>query len=347
VKTTELSGSFEHERVVRCIDDDTGLRSIVAIHSTTLGPSLGGTRFFPFASEEDALADVLKLSRAMSYKSAAAGLSFGGGKAVIIGDPRRDRSDAVIRAYARFVDSLDGSYITTEDVGTTEADMIIIREETSFVTGLPTSHGGSGDPSSATAWGVFNAMRALARRLWDQDSLEGRHIAVQGVGKVGTYLVGHLVRAGSLVTVADVSKEAVERARVDHAVSAVGTDEIHSVRCDIFSPCALGGSLNADTIPMLRCEAVAGCANNQLASADDASRLAKREIVYAPDFIVNAGGVINISYEVGRPYDRDAALEHVARVGETLLRVLDLAETDGITTAAAAERLALERINAR
>lgn len=342
---TELSGTFEHEHVVRCADDESGLRSIIALHSTRLGPGLGGTRFFPFPTEDDALADVLKLSRAMSYKSAAAGLDFGGGKAVVIGDPRRDKNEALLRAYARFVDSLGGRYITTEDVGTTEADMILIRVQTQFVTGLPTSHGGSGDPSSATAWGVFNAMRALAPRLWDQDSLEGRHIAVQGVGKVGSFLVEHLVRDGCLVTVADILPEAVERVRTDHGVSAVGPHEIHQVQCDIFSPCSLGGTLNGQTIPELRCEAIVGCANNQLDATDGAEALAQLGIVYAPDFIVNAGGVINISYEVGRPYDKDVAFEHVARIGDTLVSVIDLAEAENLTTAQAAERIAVERIN--
>jgi leucine dehydrogenase len=341
---TELNGAFEHEKVVRCEDDETSLRAIVAIHSTTLGPGLGGTRFYPFSSENDALDDVLLLARAMTYKNAAAGLDFGGGKAVVIGDPRRDKTEPVLRTYGRFVDSLGGRYITTEDVGTTEADMILIREETGFVTGLPTSLGGSGDPSQATAWGVFSAMRALAKRLWGQDSLEGRHIAVQGVGKVGSFLVGHLVRDGCLVTVADVLPEAVERVRVDHSVSSVDPAEIHAVQCDVFAPCSLGGTLNAQTIPDLRCEAVAGCANNQLASPEAAEQLADRGIVYAPDFIVNAGGVINISYEVGHPYNKEAAFAQVARIGDTLHRVLDVAGAESITTARAAERIAEERL---
>ena len=343
---SEVEGSFDHERVVRCEDDETGLRSIIAIHSTRLGPALGGTRFFPFHSEEDALADVLRLSQAMTYKNAAAGLDFGGGKAVVIGESPRDKSEALIRVYARFVDSLGGRYITTEDVGTTEADMILIRDETQHVTGLPTSMGGSGDPSSATAWGIFNALRAIARRLWDQETLDGQHVAVQGVGKVGSFLVEHLVRDGCLVTIADVLPDAVERVRAAHGVSAVDPHEIHAVRCDIFSPCSLGGSLNSRTIPELRCAVVCGCANNQLEDAGDAQRLSEKGVVYAPDFIVNAGGVINISYEVGRLYDKDEAFAHVSRIGETLLRVLDLAEAEGITTAQAAERVAVDRINA-
>jgi leucine dehydrogenase len=336
-------GPYDHEEVVYCQDRAAGLRAIIAIHSTRLGPSLGGTRFFPFASEDDALVDVLRLSRAMSYKSAAAGVDHGGGKAVIIGDPRRDRTDELIRAYARFVDSLGGRYITTEDVGTTEADMNLISNETRFVTGMSEERGGSGDPSEATAWGVFCAMRTLARRLWEQESLEGRHVAVKGVGKVGSFLVRHLVRDGCLVTVADVNAGSVKRLRAEHAVSAVEPDDIHTVRCDIFAPCALADALNDRTIPELDCAAVAGCANNQLASPEGAEQLAERGIVYAPDFIVNAGGVINVAHEIVG-YDRERAYGHVARIGETLDRVLDLAETEGITTAAAADRIAEERL---
>ena len=340
---TDPLGPHDHEQVVFCQDRSSGLRAIIAIHSTRLGPSLGGTRFFPFRTEEEALLDVLRLSRAMSYKSSAAGLDHGGGKAVIIGDPGRDRSDALMHAYARFIDSLGGRYITTEDVGTSEADMNLIREETRFVTGVSPDRGGSGDPSDATAFGVFHAMRALARRLWGQSSLEGRHIAVQGVGKVGSFLVEHLVRDGCLVTVADVREDAVERVRRNHAVSAVGTEEIHAVQCDVFSPCALADALNARTIPELRCEAVAGCANNQLASPAGAEQLADRGIVYAPDFIVNAGGVINVAHE-WMGYDHERAYAHVARIEETVDRVLDRAEDEGITTAEAADRIAEKRL---
>jgi valine dehydrogenase (NAD+) len=343
IKHLDPGGANDHEEVVYCEDAGTGLRSIVAIHSTRLGPSLGGTRFFPFAGEDDALADVLRLSRAMSYKSAAAGLDHGGGKAVIIGDPRRDRTEALIRSYARFVDSLGGRYITTEDVGTTEADMNLIATETRFVTGMSTESGGSGDPSEATAWGVFCAMRTLARGLWQQESLEGRHVAVQGVGKVGSYLVGQLVRDGCVVTVADVNVDAVARLNSERGLSTVAPQDIHKVRCEIFSPCALADSLSERTIPELDCAAVVGCANNQLASPGAAELLADRGIVYAPDFIVNAGGVINVAHElIG--YDRERAYAHTARIGETLERVLDLAEKEGITTAAAADRIAEQRL---
>ncbi|MGH2759238.1 MAG: Glu/Leu/Phe/Val family dehydrogenase [Actinomycetota bacterium] len=346
MELTDPLGPTDHEQVVFCRDRETGLRAIVAIHSTVLGPSLGGTRFYPFPSEENALRDVLRLSRAMTYKSSAAGIDFGGGKAVIMGDPKRDKNEALLRSYARYVHSLGGRYITTEDVGTSEADMNVIGRETPRVTGISIERGGSGDPSDATGWGVFNAMRALGRRMWGQDTLSGRHIAVQGVGKVGTYLVEHLVKDGCLVTVSDVTPDSVERVRSEHGVAAVDPAEVHSVRCDIFSPCALGGTLNAGTIPQLRCEAVAGSANNQLATPEDADRLAERGILYAPDFIVNAGGVINISYEVGRRYDREAAFAHVARIAQTVDGVLELGGNEGITPERAAERIAEERLEA-
>lgn len=340
----DLSGPYDHEQVVFFQDRQTGLRSIVAIHSTRLGPSLGGTRFYPFPDEQSALIDVLRLSRAMTYKSSAAGIDLGGGKAVIIGDPRTDKTEALLRLYARRVDALGGRYITTEDVGTTEADMNLIRTETLYVAGEAVATGGSGDPSEATGWGVYNAMKALGRRLWGSDDLSGRHVAVQGVGKVGTFIVGHLAQAGCRITVADVSPEAVTRVVEAYGAQAVDVDEIHAVECDIYSPCALGDAISPRTIPELRCAAVAGCANNQLSAPEAGELVAERGIVYAPDYIVNAGGVINISYEVGRTYDKQAAFAHVERIGQTLERVLDRAEAEGITTAQAADRIAEERL---
>ena len=333
----------EHEQVAHCRDADTGLRSIVAIHSLKLGPSLGGTRFYPFESEEAALADVLRLSRAMTYKSAAAGLDFGGGKAVIIGDPKRDKTQALLRTYARFVDSLDGRYITTEDVGTTQArhGPHLRRNEVRH----RDVDRGSGDPSDATAWGVFSSMRTLAKRLWNADSLDGRHVAIQGVGKVGSYLAGHLAGDGCRLTVADINAEATQRLVDAHGAAVVSPDEIHKVECDIFAPCALSGELNTRTVPELRCEAVDGCANNQLETPEVADLLAERGIIYAPDFIVNAGGVINIAYEVGRTYDHDEAFAHAWRIGDTLARVLDVAQQQGITTEAAAEHVAEARLS--
>jgi leucine dehydrogenase len=329
-----------HESVAFCHDEASGLRAIIAVHSTVLGPGLGGTRFWPFATEREALVDVLRLSQGMTYKNAVAGLDLGGGKAVIIGDPRRVRTDELIRAYGRAVHGQGGRYLTAEDVGTTQADMDLIRTVTPYVTGVT---GGSGDPSPATAWGVLWAMKALAVHLWGSDSLEGRTIAVSGVGKVGAALVGHLVEEGAKAVVADVRDAAVEAMVVTHGATAVAPEEIHRVTCDILSPCALGATLNATTIPELRCAAVCGSANNQLAEVEDAVRLAARGIVYAPDFVVNAGGVINIAEEL-HGYDRDRAYDRIRGIGATLARVLATAQERGITTEAAAERLAHERL---
>lgn len=340
----ELLGELDHEEVVFAHDPESGLRAIIAIHSTRLGPSLGGTRFYPFPSEGDALADVLRLSRAMSYKSAAAGLDLGGGKAVVIGDPKTDKTPELFRAYGRAVDSLGGRYITTEDVGTTVADMEIIRTVTSHVTGTALGHGGSGDPSQATGLGVYAAMRTVAQRLWGDSSLEGKHVALQGVGKVASFLGEHLHEAGARMTVTDVSTDALDRFVAATGAAVVGVDEIASVECDIFSPCALGASLSETTIPLLRCVAVVGCANNQLATPEDGERLAARGILYAPDYIVNAGGVINIAHEL-KGYNQAEAFAHTERIAETIGRVFEIADAEGITTAVAADRLAQARLS--
>jgi leucine dehydrogenase len=259
---------------------------------------------------------------------------------VINGNPRTDKTEELMRAYAAFVDTVGGRYITTEDVGTTVADMNLISQVTKHVTG--TSHG-SGDPSETTGWGVFSAMRTVAKRLWGVDTLAGRHVAIQGVGKVGSYIAGHLANDGARLTVADIFEEAALRIATKHGADVVTTQEIHTVECDILAPCALSGELNAKTVPELRCAAVVGCANNQLATPDMADTVAKRGIVYAPDFIVNAGGVINIAHEIGG-YDRNKAFAHAGRIGETLTRVIELAEAEGITTAEAADRIAEERL---
>ena len=334
-----------HEQVVFCHDRSTGLRAIIAVHSTVLGPGLGGTRFHPYPDESAALLDVLRLSRGMTYKNAAAGLDLGGGKAVLIGDPGADRTEALIRAYARFVDSLGGRYLTAEDVGTGQADMDLIHRETPFVTGTSESLGGSGDPSPATAFGVLHAMYAVADHLWGSPSLDGRHVTVAGVGKVGAALVRHLVEVGAKVTVADVD-DAKVRAAVDaHGVASAPADRVHSVPCDIHAPCALGAGLNARTIPELACAAVCGSANNQLAEQADAQRMVDAGVLYAPDYVVNAGGVINIAEEL-RGYDRARAWERITEIRRTTATVLEVAASDGVTTAAAADRLAEARIEA-
>ena len=341
----EHLASGGHEQVVLCHDAATGLRAIIAVHSTVLGPGLGGTRFRPYATDEEALEDVLRLSQGMTLKNAAAGLDFGGGKAVIIGDPAELRSEALIRAYGRFVHSLGGRYRTAEDVGTTQADMDLIRRETPFVTGTSFSLGGSGDPSPATAWGCLHAMYAVAEHLWGDPSLEERHVVVSGVGKVGSALVGHLVDVGARVTVADVVDAAVRRMVDEHGAAAVPVEEAHAVECDVFAPCALGAVLNERTIPQLRCAAVVGSANNQLAEEADAKRIADAGVLYAPDFVVNAGGVINIAEEV-RGYDVERARVAVARIHDNTAAVLATAQAEGTTTVEAAERVAGRRIEA-
>jgi glutamate dehydrogenase/leucine dehydrogenase len=333
------------EQVAYGHDAATGLRAIVALHSTVLGPGLGGTRFYPYADEEAALVDVCRLAKGMTYKHAAAGLDQGGGKAVILGDPASLRTDELILAYARFVDGLAGRYVTAEDVGTTQVDMDLIRTVTPHVSGISERLGGSGDPSPATALGVLWAMRAVAERLWGDPSLEGRHVCVNGVGKVGGALVGHLHEAGARLTVADVRPDAAAAVAERTGAAVVSPDVAHALECDVYSPCALGGVLSAGTIPELRAAAVVGCANNQLATPQDAQRIDASGVLYAPDYVVNAGGVINIAQERGG-YDRARAEERIRGIHDTVLRVLDLAGEEGIPTAVAADRLAERRIDA-
>ncbi|HEX4867624.1 MAG TPA: Glu/Leu/Phe/Val dehydrogenase dimerization domain-containing protein [Acidimicrobiales bacterium] len=333
------------EEVAYGHDAPTGLRAIVAVHSTVLGPALGGTRFYPYPDEGAALVDACRLAKGMTYKHAAAGLDQGGGKAVILGDPSVLRTDELILAYARFVDGLAGRYITAEDVGTTQADMDLVRTVTPHVTGVSESLGGSGDPSPATASGVRWAMRAVAQRLWGTDSLEGRHVCISGVGKVGAALADHLHAEGARLTVADVRAEAVDAAVARTGASVVAADAAHTVPCDIFAPCALGAVFDATTIPQLACQAVVGSANNQLATDEDDNRLQAAGILYAPDYVVNAGGVINIAEEHGG-YDHDRAEQHVERIYATTLEIFQLADRDGITTAEAADRYAEQRIEA-
>jgi len=337
----------KHGEIVFGSDPESGLRTIIAIHSTALGPALGGTRFYPYETEEQALEDVLRLSKGMTLKAASAGLDLGGGKAVIIGDHRKLKSERLWRAYGRLVDSLRGRYITAEDVGTDTQDMDLIRRETRWVVGVPVEEGGSGDPSPATARGIVAAMRATAQFLWGDDDLAGKHVAVQGVGKVGTDLVRRLLELGAKLTVADVYPPAIERIRALHGdkVSIVGIDDITDVECDIFSPSSLGGSLSEDTIPRLRCAAVVGCANNQLATEDDALRLVERDILYAPDFVVNAGGVINVSEEL-RGYSVEKAAARVDKIYGNTLRVLEAAKERNVAPHLAAVALAEERIQA-
>ena len=335
------------EQVAFATDDDTGLRAIVAIHSTVLGPGLGGTRFHPFASERAALVDVLRLARGMTYKHAVCGNDLGGAKAVIVGDPQTTRSDALMMAYARFVERLGGRYLTAEDVGTTQVDMDLIRTITSHVTGTSETIGGSGDPSPATAWGVYHALRAVAERQWGDATLEGRHVAIAGVGKVGSALARHLAEAGCRLTLADARGDVAHAVAAELGARTIDPGVIHTVECDVFSPCALGATINERTISALRCGAVCGCANNQLATAADGERLAAAGVLYAPDYVVNAGGVINIADELAPDgYNRERAWGQVETIHDTVLRVFALADDDDITPARAADRIAERRLAA-
>ncbi|NKQ54116.1 Glu/Leu/Phe/Val dehydrogenase [Amycolatopsis sp. K13G38] len=332
-----------HEQVVYCQDPATGLKAIIAIYSTALGPALGGTRFYPYRRESDALEDVLALSKGMAYKNALAGLDLGGGKAVIIGDPATVKTEGLLRAYGRFVRSLGGRYITACDVGTYVADMDVVARETTFVTGRSADDGGAGDSSVLTAFGVFQGIRACAEHRWGSTDLTGRRVGVQGVGKVGHYLVGHLVKAGAEVVISDVSRTAIERVRATHPQVEV-SDSLVDDRLDVYAPCALGGALNDETVPRLRTEIVCGAANNQLAHAGIDKVLADRDILYAPDYLVNAGGVIQVSDEL-HGFDFDRAKRKATGIFETTKAVFALAAAEGVPPATAADRLAERRIS--
>ena len=326
-------------------DPGSGLKAIIAIHDTTLGPACGGTRMWPYESEADALTDALRLSQAMTYKSAAAGLHFGGGKGVIIGDPRSAKSEALMRAYGRFIDTLGGRYLTTTDVGTTSRDLEYMRQETTHVTGLPVSLGGSGDTSIMTGLGLYMGMKACAEEVWGNGGLRGKTVAVQGFGKVASHMCEHLMEEDTRIVVTDVFEDALDRAR-DWGLEVTTPDSILASDCDILAPCALGGVLNSETIPQLKCRVVAGGANNQLLSEDDGEELHRRGILYAPDYIVNAGGVINVEAEMGGAgYSLERAREKTQRIHEIMGSVIRTSQAEEISTAAAAARLAEERLN--
>ncbi|MBI3930822.1 MAG: Glu/Leu/Phe/Val dehydrogenase [Chloroflexi bacterium] len=343
MKIIDYMQRYDYEQLVFCCDTGTGLNAIIAIHDTTLGPALGGARMWPYQSEEAAILDVLRLARAMTYKAAAAGLNLGGGKAVIIGDPAKDKSIGLFRSLGRFIESLNGRYITTEDVGTSIDDMQHIRAETTHVTGLPLSWGSSGDTSPLTGFGVYQGMKACVKEVFGADSLQGRTVAIQGFGKVGSHLARYLHDEGARIVATDVNEEASQRAQQEFGATLVNADEIYDVECDVFSPCALGAVLNARTIPRLKCQIVAGGANNQLEEDEDGDRLQQRGILYAPDYIINAGGIINISVEL-TGYDPELARTQVAEIYHTMARVIALAKLEGISTARAADRLARNRI---
>ncbi|HUJ06350.1 MAG TPA: Glu/Leu/Phe/Val dehydrogenase dimerization domain-containing protein [Streptosporangiaceae bacterium] len=339
-------GDTDHEQVVFCHDAPSGLRAIIAIYSTALGPALGGTRFYPYPSLGAAVVDVLSLSRAMAYKNALAGLDLGGGKAVIIGDPGQLKSEALLRAYGRFVQSLNGRYITACDIGTYSQDMDIVARECSFVTGRTLARGGSGDSSVLTALGVFQGMRACAEYTWGSPDLRGKVVAVEGVGKVGGHLADHLIADGALVVAYDVSDAATARLRERHPEVAVAPSRaaLAAGEMDIYSPCALGGAIDDAAAESLRARIICGGANNQLAHPGLEKVLADRGIVYAPDYLVNAGGVIQVADEL-EGFDFERAKARAEQIFDTTGRILAAAERDGLTPAIAADRLAERRMS--
>ena len=335
-----------HERILLCSNPDVGLKAIIAVHSTALGPGLGGLRMWPFKDFDEAITDVLRLSRGMTYKAAAAGLNLGGGKAVILGDPKTDKSEALFRSFGRYVESLNGLYITAEDVGTDMEDMEIILTETRWVTGVSPAHGGSGDPSPVTAYGVLQGIKAATNLVFGEPEIKGRSVAIQGLGSVGYYLAKYLKRDGAdKIFGADIDTEAAEKAATDFGVELVSTEDISKVECDILAPCALGASLNEESIPELRCRIVAGAANNQLANEErDGFALHEREILYAPDFVINAGGLINVYNELAGAYNQDRALRMTRGIYLNLMRVFEISRSEALPTYVAADRMAEERI---
>lgn len=340
-----LTEAGEHEQVVFCQDPASGLRAVIAIHSTLLGPALGGTRFHPYATTGEAVRDVLALSRSMSYKASLAGLDLGGGKAVIIGDPRRDKSEALLRAYGRFVQSLGGRYHTACDVGTYSEDMDLVARECDYVTGRTVAHGGAGDSSVLTAHGLFQGMRAAAEEAWGAPTLNGRTVGVAGVGKVGHQLVRHLIEDGAEVVVTDVHAPSVERVRAEHPEVRVveSTDALVDSDLDVYAPCALGGALTDDVVERLSARVVCGAANNQLDHPGVEKALQERGIVYAPDYCVNSGGVIQVADELGG-FSFERAHQRASGIYATTRAVFDLARSESVAPALAADRLAERRM---
>ena len=334
-----------HEQVVFCHDEATGLKAIIAIHNTILGPALGGTRMWNYTSEQEALTDVLRLSRGMTFKAAISGINLGGGKAVIIGDARNMKTEAFLRRFGKFVNSLNGKYITAEDVNMKTSDMEYLYMETKHVTGLPESMGGGGDPSPVTAFGVYMGMKAAAKKVYGTDELSGKRVGVQGVGQVGMHLVEYLVKENADVFITDLFEDKVREVARKYNVVGIGQQEIYDLDMDIYAPCALGATLNDTTIPHLKCNIVAGAANNQLKDeVKHGYMLVDRSITYAPDFLINAGGLMNVYQEYTGNYNRKRVFEQAEKIYGTCLNILNLAETEKISSQEAAIRLAEKRI---
>ena len=335
---------YDYEQLILCQDKSTGLKAIIAIHDTTLGPALGGTRICEYESDEEAIEDALRLARGMTYKNAAAGLNLGGGKAVIIGDPKKIKSEALFRAFGRFVEGLNGRYITGEDMNATQEDASYINCETDYIVGLET---GSGNPSPVTAYGVFIGIQAALNEVYGSDDLTGKTVAIQGLGAVGRRLAERLHEAGAKLYVTTRDKAKIDKAVAELGATAVSLDEIHGVECDVFSPCARGAIINDKTIEQFKCKIIAGAANNQLAESRHGDMLHEKGILYVPDYIINSGGVINIIDDIsGREYNRENAMKNTARIYDSCKKVFEIAKRDNIPTYKAADIMAEERIAA-
>ena len=345
MRVFQLMGEHNYEKVVFCNDNDSGLRAIIAIHDTTLGPALGGIRMLPYATEEEALDDVLRLARGMTYKAAVSGVDLGGGKSVIIGDARSGKNPALLRAMGRFIDTMSGEYMAGQDIGTNSHDMAVIRGATKHVACVNESAGGAGDPSRTTAYGVSCGIRAVLKATNGSESIGGRHIAIQGLGNVGFALAKFCHEAGARLTVSEIYEPLAAKAARELDAEVVGVDDIYDVECDVFSPNSIGGVINDQTLPRLRCKAVVGGANNVLAEPRHGDELTRRGITYAPDYLVNSGGLIRCQEEVfGRPTEDFTIYSKVTQIYDRTLHVLQLAEELGTGTAAAADWMAEERI---
>ena len=346
VSIFERISSLGHEQLVFCHDEYTGLKAIIGIHNTVLGPALGGTRMWNYSSEDEAIKDALRLSRGMTFKAAISGLNLGGGKAVIIGDANTMKTEALLRRFGRFINSLNGKYVTAEDVNMTPEDMEYISMETKYVTGLSERLGGSGDPSPFTAYGVFMGMKACAKEAYGSDSLKGKTVAVQGTGHVGYYLVKHLAEEGAKIIVSDIDEGKIKNLSKEFKVEVVDEKSIYDVNCEIYAPCALGAVINDETLNKIKCDIIAGGANNQLEEEERHGKiLMKKGILYAPDFLINSGGLINVGIDYLGNYSRERVYKKVERIYQTVLEIIKKTREEKIPAQEAAIKIALNRIN--
>ena len=337
--------TYDHEQIVFCNDNESGLKAIIAVHNTVLGPALGGTRMWNYKNEMEALHDVLRLSRGMTYKSAVAGINLGGGKAVIIGDAKKIKTEALLRRFGKFIDSLGGKYITAEDVSMNSADMEVIKNETDYVCGIPESMGGSGDPSPFTAYGVYVSMKASCKELYGADSLSGKKILIQGLGNVGSHLTELVSKDGAKVYVYDINTERTKFISEKFKCTVADVNTMFDLDIDIYAPCALGATVNDDSLSRLKCGIICGAANNQLEDEKKHGEMVvSKNILYAPDFVVNAGGIINVYYEL-EGYNKERSMKHTEKIYDTVRSILQISANEKIPSYLAASKIAEKRIS--